>query len=384
MLDLSYKYRLIITFFIALVAAMIAYRPILKIAKSKNIVDNPGERKLQESPVPVMGGIAVFFGIAVGLCFYKTMINFTILFPVLAAMTVMLYIGSIDDILTIKPSLRFLAEILVAGLLLFGMRARVSCFQGLWGIENIPFVTGIILSVITFVGITNAINMIDGVDGLSSSFCIMILGSLGIICFLAHAFSFAALAAVSIGGLFPFFIHNSLGKESKMYIGDGGTMMMGTIISSMVITILSSECEFYEFPHWDFSRIAFVVATLSIPIADTLRVMFVRILHRESPFRSDKNHFHHILLKYGLPPLGVAAIEVGLNLIVIAVCLLSWRLGASAEWQLYSVVICAALSDWVLAPVLSALADSRPEKKQRNRESAFLKKLQKIIDGTTR
>jgi len=389
-LDISYKYRLIILFLIALVASMIVYNPILKIAKSKNIVDNPDARKVQKTPIPVMGGIAVFFGIVVGLCFYKTMTNFTILFPVLSAIVVMLYLGSIDDILNINPSLRFFIEVCVSLLLIYGLKIRISDFQGLWGIDHISLGLGVVLSVVTFVGITNSINMIDGVDGLSSSFCIMILGFLGVCCFLAHAYSFAVLSAVSIGAILPFFIHNVYGKDSKMFIGDGGTMMMGTIISSMIFTILSPKFEFSEHPEWNFSRIAFVLAVLSIPIADTLRVMFVRMYHRQSPFHPDKTHFHHILMKYHFSHSFISFIEITLNLMVIGIWFIVWLCGAPVNWQLYSVVISAALLNWSLAFILS-----REEKKnsnftrkvieyadkKRGKKSGFLLKLQNIIDG---
>lgn len=352
MLDISYKYRLIILFIIALAASWAVFNPILKIAKQKNIVDNPEARKLQKVPVPVLGGVAVFFGIAVGLCFYKTMVDFTILFPVLGAAIIMLYLGSIDDILNINPALRFTIEICVALLMIYGLKLRVYDFQGLWGLDHVALVPGLILSVLTFVGVTNAINMIDGVDGLSSAFCIMIMGFLGIPCFLSHFYSFAVLSAISIGALLPFFFHNVFGKNSKMFIGDGGTMMMGTIISSMIFVLLSGKCYFPEFPEADFSRIAYVLAVLSLPVADTLRVMTARVFKGKSPFSADQNHLHHILIKKNFSHARITIFEVCLNLIVIGIFFLSWKLGAPVEWQLYIVILSAAALDWLLAPIL--------------------------------
>lgn len=393
MLDLCYKYRLIILFVIALVASMTAFNPILKIAKLKNLADIPDSRKIQKVPTPVVGGLVVFFGIAVGLCFYKTMVNYTVLFPVLGASIVMLYVGSIDDMLNINPSYRFFIEICVALLLVFGLKTHISDFQGLWGISHTPLIIGILLSVITFVGVINSINMIDGIDGLSSVFCIMILGFLGIACFLAHFYSFAVLSAVSIGALVPFMIHNVYGKESKMFIGDGGTLMMGTIISAMIFVILGGKCYFPECPEADFSRIAFVLAVLAIPVADTLRVMFVRIINKKSPFLPDKNHLHHILIQYGFPHSFITFSEVGLNLLIIAIWFIVWCLGSSVDWQLYSVVISAILLDWGTAALLKAktVMQSKETKKIMafssklcQEKSGFLLKLQGFIDGLSK
>ena len=364
MIDIPYKIRLIILFAIALVASMCVYGFIHKIAREKNIVDNPDARKLQKVPVPVMGGVVVFFGIVVGLCFYKTMIVYTSLFPVLGAMIIMLYLGSIDDILSLKPILRLAVEVLVSLLLIYGLKARIADFQGLLGHDIISAAWGIPLSVITFLGIVNAINMIDGVDGLSSGFCILVFGFFGVACFLSHNYSFAVLSAVSIGALLPFFFHNVFGTSSKMFIGDGGTLMMGTAISAMVYVILGKNFSFLGAPELDFSRIGFVVAVLSVPIADTLRVMVVRVAHGVSPFHADNNHMHHLLIRMGCTHIMTTTIELAEDLIAILVLFISWRAGASAGMQLFAVVITAALLNWAMAPVLRLIANRKSAKKE--------------------
>lgn len=343
---MPYKYRLIILFLISFAATSLVFKPILKIAKNKNIVDNPDARKLQKQPVPVMGGIAVFFGIALGLCFYKTMITYTSLFPVLGAMVIMLYLGFIDDVVTIRAGFRFLIEVFVGLMMIYGMKCCICNFQGLWGIDCVSIVAGVILSAITFVGIVNAINMIDGIDGLSSAFGIMIFTCLGIVCFLSGEYSFAALAAVCVGALVPFFLHNVFGWNTKMFIGDGGTMMMGTAISAMVFVLLRRNSILVErFPALDFSRIAFVLAVLSIPIGDTLRVMIGRMSRKRSPFEPDKTHLHHVLLDAGFSHIGITIIEISLNVAIIAVFAGAWLLGAGPAVQLYAVIAATLFAD---------------------------------------
>lgn len=393
------KWRMLILFIISLVSVWIAFKPILKIAVKKNIVDNPDSRKLQKVPVPVLGGAAVFFGIIIGIGFFKTMFAYPAIFPIITSAVAMLYVGITDDILSIKPWKRLVLEIGAALLIIYGNRFYICNFQGFLGIEQVPLAVGIVLSVVTFAGLVNSINMIDGVDGLCSGFCIMILAFFGLLFFFAFDYSFAALAAVSIGALIPFFIHNLVGLKSKMFLGDGGTMVMGTVISSMVFEILSKDfggsleevtaltlhCQL------DFSLIAFCLAVLSIPVFDTLRVMMERIFNGKSPFSPDKTHLHHIFIDRGFSYVGITALEISLNLLVIAVFFASWMLGASVGWQVIIVIVSGAFADLGTAHYLRR-AGGRPgsfaarrldvhSRRSHIERKGFWLKLQKMVDG---
>lgn len=365
-------------------AAWAIFKPTLKIALSKNIVDNPNARKLQKTPVPILGGVVVFFGIAVGLMFFKTMFYQTALLPVLAAMVAMLYIGTIDDISDIRPSMRLAVEIATATLLIYGSRSCIMEFYGLWGITELPLIIAIPLTILTIVGLINAINMIDGVDGLLSGFGIFICGCFGLLCFLAHDYSNAALAAVSIGALMTFFLHNVFGMKSKMFLGDGGSMLLGVMISWMVITILGGHFQLDQYqPGLDFNLIALTLAVVGIPVADTLRVMFTRILHGESPFHADNNHLHHLLVRNGLSHLSTTLCIIGAGMLLVAVALGSWALGASADWQLYSVMAVMALLDGGGAHLLRrrVKATNSEALKSPSERKDFWLKIQNIVDG---
>lgn len=391
-MPLTYKYRLIILCLIAFTATWLVFKPILKIAKEKHLTDDPNSRKLQKVPIPVMGGIAVFFGILIGCSFYKTMVSHSTLMPVLSGMTIMLYVGAIDDILSIKPGWRLIFEFLTAGLILFGLKdVYIAGFQGLFGIEFLPAWLGYGLSVLTFAAIINAVNMIDGVDGLSSAFSILILGCLGVVCFLGRAYSFSALSAVMIGALMPFFLHNVFGYTTKMFIGDAGTMMVGTAIASMVVVILCPEFTLEHFDvTLDFNRIAFCLAVISIPIADTLRVMFSRLLHHNSPFSPDKNHLHHHFVACGMSYIFTTISEVFINIVVIVLFFIVWRLGASNEIQLITVILSALSLDIGIAICLHRKSSSQDYKesdfarfaaKTKIERKGVWRLLQKLVDG---
>ena len=124
-------YHLLIPFFVAFIATNWVHPKILKIAILKNLVDNPDERKLQRRPIPVMGGIAVFFGIVAGLCSSQITFFSPAVFVLIAAMTIMLYVGTIDDILDLSPYTRFLIEIAVVAFIMLVNNNGINCFWGL-------------------------------------------------------------------------------------------------------------------------------------------------------------------------------------------------------------------------------------------------------------
>ena len=311
----------------------------VKIALLKNLVDNPDSRKLQRQPVPVLGGIAVFFGIVIGYGSVCGMVNYAGMLIVIMAMMVMLYIGTMDDILSLSPALRFAVEFFVALLLIFNGGYLLDDFHGLWGVGMLPDWMAVPLTVVAVVGIINAINLIDGVNGLSSGYCITACTMFGTLFYLSGDMKMTILAAVSVGALIPFFLHNVFGKTSKMFIGDGGTLVMGVVITVFVIETLrsGSSCGAYVEPR--VGLVPFSLAVLCIPVFDTLRVMFSRILRGVSPFRPDKTHLHHMFINLGCSHAAVTLAIVALNTSVV----LCWwgltRLGVSIDVQLYAVVV---------------------------------------------
>lgn len=256
-------YTVIIPFFIALFLVGWIHPKLVKIALLKNIVDNPDARKLQRTPVPVLGGVAVFFGVVIAIGSMSAVVDCSGLPVVIMAMMAMLYTGTMDDILNLSPSLRFLIEIVVVLLLVFVGGYCINDFRGLWGIGPISSWYAVPLTVFATVGIINAINLMDGVNGLSSGYCIMACTIFGILFHLAGEEVMTILAVVSVGALIPFFLHNVFGKSSKMFIGDGGTLVMGTVMSVFVIAILQSGSRVAAFVDPNVGLVPFTLAVCS-------------------------------------------------------------------------------------------------------------------------
>lgn len=312
---------------------------LVKIALLKNIVDTPDFRKLQRTPIPVLGGVAVFFGAVVGMGCMCPMIDCSHrLQIVIMAMMVMLYTGTMDDILNLTPGLRFLIEIVTVLLLIFAGGYCIDDFQGLWGLGKIPAWASVPLTVFAAVGIINAINLIDGVNGLSSGFCIVACILFGTIFFLADDMSMLLLSAVSIGALIPFFFHNVFGKHSRMFIGDGGTLVMGLVLSVFVISILQNRSHVDQYVNSEVGLVPFTLSVLAVPVFDTLRVMSTRILKKTSPFHPDKTHLHHMFIGLGCSHVATTLAILLLNLTIVTGWWIAVQSGASINLQLVVVV----------------------------------------------
>lgn len=260
-----------------------------------------GGEKLQRVPVPVMGGVW-------------------------------------DDVKDISAGFRLLIEIFLVLAFIFITDTYIDDFHGLWGINALPPEFGIPFSVLAGVGIINAVNLIDGVDGYSSGY-----GILACICFGLMSRNvwdpvIQCLTLIVIAALLPFFMHNVFGRRSKMFIGDGGTLMLGALMTVLLFYTMSSKENCYKLDSKGICLGAFSLAVLCIPVFDTLRVMSLRMMRGKSPFRPDKTHLHHLFIDMGFGHLGAALFILMINTMVVLVWLASWKLGASIEAQLYIVI----------------------------------------------
>ena len=338
----------------ALAAVHWIYFKILKIALIKGLVDNPDARKLQKRPVPVVGGLAVYFGLLAGMfvaAVYSHLFGpeelHICLFPAFTAMSIMLYVGAMDDILGLSPTSRFIIEIGTILCLVFSSEMCIDTFRGLWGIGEFSWWIAVPLTVVAGVGIINAVNMIDGVNGLSSGLCFTCCILFGVAFIKAQDAPNAILAFTMAGAIIPFYIHNVFGSKSRMFIGDAGTMVLGVLITWFVICLLSKENQTpYYVNMTSINMIAFTLAVLAVPIFDTLRVMTMRIYHHKSPFHPDKTHLHHAFVNVGISHFITSSVEIFLSLLITGIWALSVILGCGMDAQLYIVIVSAVFFVW--------------------------------------
>ena len=225
---------------LALLVTTVAYPRVLTYALRHQIVDNPNERKLQRVPVPVMGGVVVWIGVVVTMLIIFFMKRDPYVLWNMVLMTVMFGIGVWDDMKNISAWGRFLVEILVVWAMILILKIEINDLHGLWGIYEISDSVSIPLSLIAGVGIINAVNLIDGVDGYCSSYGIIACVGFAIAFSIGGAVELAVMASIFAVALIPFFLHNVFGRKSKMFLGDGGSLMLGTLLTSFVFAMLTS------------------------------------------------------------------------------------------------------------------------------------------------
>ena len=338
-MELSISLGLLAAFISALLVVVFVHPRVVAFAKKRNIVDNPDARKLQRNPVPVMGGVAVFFGLIAGLCVASIFLNISELLPIFVAVSVILSVGVVDDVSELSPRLRFVIEIAMALMVMFWTGMSLNDLQGLWGYGAIPLWLSLPLTVVSVVGIINAINLVDGVDGLSSGYCILGSVAFGLLFLKAGYYLPLLLCCLSVGALLPFFFHNVFGCKTKMFIGDGGSLMMGVIMSTYVVVTVSTNGPCEVFVDGGVGLVAFTLAVMSVPVFDTVRVMTMRIVRGKSPFRPDKTHLHHLFIELGFSHVGTTVSVLLLNVMVVVAWFVSYKLGASIDMQFYVVIV---------------------------------------------
>jgi len=287
---------------------------IIKAAKFKKLFDVPNSRSVTKHAVPTLGGIAILAGFILGLILSSDSFRIDELKYLWAAVTVMFIIGLNDDILGALAHRKFIIELLMAFCLVVLGNYRFTDLHGILGINHIGYFAGVVLSVIAIVGIINSLNLIDGIDGLASGTGILITISYGV-WFLNYGDYIYALTCFSLtGSLIAFFLYNVFGTTNKIFMGDTGSLVVGTIIAVLTLHfnefIPANNTSAHGLP-------ALSLAIIIVPIIDTLRVLFLRIMLKRSPFSADMNHLHHNMLRLTNNHLASSLIIIITNGIVI-------------------------------------------------------------------
>ncbi|MBR5748663.1 MAG: undecaprenyl/decaprenyl-phosphate alpha-N-acetylglucosaminyl 1-phosphate transferase [Prevotella sp.] len=350
----------LLVFVVAIVISTMAYPTVIRFAKRHNIVDNPNARKLQRVPVPIMGGVVVYIGIIAGMVVLFFFLKETLLLWGLLAMTVLMFIGIWDDIKDLSASLRFFIEIVMLIMFISMTGVYIDDFHGLWGINDLSPWISIPFSVFVGVGIINAVNLIDGVDGYSSGFAMMACMMFALAFHTVWSIAMVCMAVIVAGALLPFFLHNVFGVRSKMFIGDGGTLMLGMLMVVFLFFALSSKTRCSQLENAGICLPAMCLAVMCIPVFDTLRVMTMRILRGKSPFQPDKTHLHHLFIDMGFSHLGAALAILSMNAAVVAIWFLHWQLGASFDVQAYVVIGLGILVTFVFYKVMKIQQNTGP------------------------
>lgn len=304
---------LLFGFLFAVSLGMVIIPRILVISHKKRLYDVPDARKVHTMPVPRLGGLSFFpvilmsMFLVIGFRLYFWDVNvsglsFNMLYEYLflfVGMTLLYLVGVCDDLVGVGYRYKFAVQI-AAALLLVLSGNWFDSFGGLFGIYSVPVWVGVPFTVFIVVYITNAINLIDGIDGLASGLCCIALSVLSVIFFLRGQYVYALLAICTLGILMPFWCYNVFGNANrghKLFMGDAGSLTLGYVISFLIIHMsVTNEVS----PTLSNPYMVIAFSTVLVPLLDVIRVVLHRLREHKNPFLPDKNHFHHKLLRTGM------------------------------------------------------------------------------------
>jgi len=309
-MPMTLEILLIIIAFLASVGSGVILIPlILDFCKRKGLYDIPNARKLHKNAIPRLGGIsfipsmllAFFIAITLfdGLSNKQHIIISTWSIAFFISLVLIYIVGVIDDLIGLTAKVKFPVQIAAAMLLpLAGL--RINDFYGLFGIHEIPFVISILITIFAVVYITNAINLIDGIDGLCSGLSFLALGGF-LFCFTNEKlYVYSILIAGLMGVLLAYFYYNYFGvveKNRKIFMGDSGSLSLGFILAFLSVKFAMNNPQVMPFR---IDALFLPVTLLIIPVFDVTRMILVRSKHHKPLFLADKNHIHHKLIRAGM------------------------------------------------------------------------------------
>ena len=316
---LKYSFLIgLISFFLGLIGMPV----VVRIAKAKGFVVRPNKRMSHTGEVPNVGGLNICFSFMLTyLLFEFNQMSQSQFF--LIGLFAIMAVGFIDDVLILTPIAKILGETL-AGIALIGFAdIRLTHLHGIFGIEQIGIIPSYLLSLFVLLAIINAINLIDGVDGLASGLGMLYCIFFAIYFHLAGEISWSILGICMVGALAVFFIYNVFGNREKIFMGDSGSLLLGYLLTAFVFHFceINAYHEVPEVLHMSAAP-AVAICVLTVPIYDTIRVSLTRIKQHRSPFEPDKNHIHHLFLRTGLNHIQTTCVLLSVSVLFIGLAIL--------------------------------------------------------------
>lgn len=291
----------------------------------RRLFDSVDGRKIHSSPIPRFGGVAFFPCISTtvslaiighNLWMGNNMLDLNLtnrLLSICCSMFLLYLVGIMDDLVGVRYPSKFLVQIICGSLLV----ASGLCFDnlyGLFGIYALPLYIGIPLTIFAIVFILNAINLIDGIDGLASGLSIIAFFIFGCMSARLHWWMYTFVCFASFGVLLPFFYRNVFGSAEhgrKLFMGDTGSLTIGLLLAVMVIRL-----SMYDAVKESVFPCAIIVALslLIVPLFDVVRVVIHRLRLGKNPFLPDKNHIHHKFISLGLSQHRAMVVIIGINI----------------------------------------------------------------------
>lgn len=353
--DTELAIRLLITIAAAFIISFAATPIVKAFAQKVGAMDIPNdERRVHNHPIPRMGGLAIFLG------FLFSVLLFAPIDPqlqgILLGCVIIVATGAVDDIVSINPWVKLLMQFLAALVaVLHGVEINVLANPVFWSETDHLVLNGwaIPITLLWIVGITNSVNLIDGLDGLavgvSTISCITML----VIALLVSDASVALVLAALMGACIGFMPYNM--NPAKIFMGDTGSLLLGYVLATMSILGL------FKF----YAVVSFAVPLLAIavPLLDTIFAFFRRLLKGQSPMHADRGHFHHRLIDMGLNQKQAVAVLYLISAVLgLAAVVMTTSDELKAFILILSFAICALLWVFVYGKLHAGQGGAKTEK----------------------
>lgn len=198
----------------------------------------------------------------------------------------------------LRAIVKLMGQLMSASLLIFLFDLKIRSFYGVLNIYELDPIASIVLTYFTIIVITNSFNLIDGLDGLAGTIAIIALLTLGIWFFLVEDYLFSILSFSMLGAIFAFLIFNW--EPSEVFMGDTGALVIGMMLAILIIHFIDYNYRLEEGDPFRFkASVGTAACFIIIPLADTLRIVILRLSKKQSPFKPDKSHIHHSIMRLG-------------------------------------------------------------------------------------
>lgn len=250
------------------------------------------ERKNHARSTPTLGGLAIYAGLMISFLMLGHKLGVHNVKALMAASLILFFTGFFDDLLTMPALKKLVLQVIAGGIIAYG-GTRITSMQGLLGIHELPEWLQYCATIFLVVVITNAFNLIDGLDGLAASLSITASIIFGLLFYNHGRYDHATLSFCLAGALTGFLIYNF--HPARIFMGDTGSLIVGFMLASLSVELLRLPAT----PGLVMVTPSLVLSVIFIPLYDVLRVMMIRIVTGHSPFQPDRNHIHHMILNVG-------------------------------------------------------------------------------------
>ena len=283
------------------------------LARKTGLLDHPSERKVHDNSVPLVGGAAIFITLALVITL-ATSYGFEAL-PLLVACGLMLVTGMIDDLRELSPRIRFIIQILACFIMVFASDVVLTDFGSLmWnGVLSLGWMS-VPITIFAALGVINAFNMMDGIDGLSSMIFMVAATAMGWLAMLAGQSFNGTVLFIAVAATLGFFLLNARlpwNKRARVFLGDSGSVFLGMLLAWQLIDLGNGDDR-------AFAPMT-AVWLLGIPLLDTTLLMVRRKLNGGSPFAADQHHIHHAFLRAGFSVRQTTLIITGMVLVTTTI-----------------------------------------------------------------